>query len=105
MQRIPLLGAVGPLQFEVVQARLQSEYNAEARIEPAPYRVVRWLRHKNGDSWHWDEVNLPSGTTLANDEQDRPVLLLEDAWAERFFTNRNPDLEILSDPPDEKPTP
>jgi peptide chain release factor 3 len=98
MQRIPLLGAVGPLQFEVVQARLQSEYNAEARIEPAPYRVVRWLRHKQGNSWHWDEVNLPSGTTLANDEQDRPVLLLEDAWAERFFSNRNPDFEILSDP-------
>jgi peptide chain release factor 3 len=104
MQRIPLLGAVGPLQFEVVQARLKSEYNADARLETAPYQHVRWLRHKNGESWHWDEVNLPSGTTLANDELDRPVLLLEDAWAERFFSNRNPDLEILAEPPEDPST-
>jgi peptide chain release factor 3 len=99
MQRIPLLGAVGPLQFEVVQARLKSEYNAEARIEPAPYQHVRWIKHKTGADWHYEDVNLPSGTTLANDEQDRPVLLLEDEWAERFFSNRNPDFEILQEAP------
>ena len=29
--RGPLLGAVGPLQFEVVQYRLQTEYGAESR--------------------------------------------------------------------------
>ncbi len=32
-QRVPLLGAVGPLQFEVVQYRMQSEYGAESRLE------------------------------------------------------------------------
>ena len=32
-QRVPLLAAVGPLQFEVVQYRLQSEYGAESRLE------------------------------------------------------------------------
>src|SRR3954464_5583333 len=35
MKRTPLLGAVGPLQFEVVQYRLQSEYGAESRLESA----------------------------------------------------------------------
>ena len=29
---VPLLGAVGPLQFEVVQFRLESEYGAESRL-------------------------------------------------------------------------
>src|SRR5512139_631205 len=43
-QRVPLLGAVGPLQFEVVQYRLQSEYGAESRLEPAPWKVLRWVR-------------------------------------------------------------
>jgi hypothetical protein len=41
--KVPLLGAVGPLQFEVVQFRLQNEYGAESRLEAAPWTVVRWL--------------------------------------------------------------
>ena len=32
-QRVPLLAAVGPLQFEVVQYRLESEYGAPSRLE------------------------------------------------------------------------
>ena len=35
-QRVPLLGAVGPLQFEVVQYRMQTEYGAESRLEQPP---------------------------------------------------------------------
>ena len=34
--KTPLLAAVGPLQFEVVQFRLESEYGAESRLESAP---------------------------------------------------------------------
>ncbi len=41
--KVPLLAAVGPLQFEVVQYRLQSEYGAESRLETAPWDRVRWL--------------------------------------------------------------
>ena len=42
-QRVPLLGAVGPLQFEVVQYRMQTEYGAESRLEPGPWKVIRWV--------------------------------------------------------------
>ena len=31
-QKVPLLGAVGPLQFEVVQFRLESEYADRIKI-------------------------------------------------------------------------
>ncbi|MGH7969371.1 MAG: peptide chain release factor 3, partial [Limisphaerales bacterium] len=41
-QRVPLLGAVGPLQFEVVQYRMQTEYGAESRLEQALWKVLRW---------------------------------------------------------------
>ena len=34
---------LGPLQFEVVQFRLESEYGAASRLESAPWTVVRWL--------------------------------------------------------------
>ena len=45
--RIPLLGAVGPLQFEVLQYRLESEYGADCRLETAPWSIVRWIREKS----------------------------------------------------------
>ncbi len=38
-----LLGAVGQLQFEVVQHRLKAEYGAEARIEGSKYNLARWV--------------------------------------------------------------
>jgi D-sedoheptulose 7-phosphate isomerase len=37
-----VLAAVGPLQFEVVQFRLEIEYGAASRLESAPWTVVRW---------------------------------------------------------------
>ncbi len=41
--REPILAAVGELQFDVVQFRLESEYNTETRIERLPYTVARWV--------------------------------------------------------------
>src|SRR5260221_4350522 len=47
-QRVPLLGAVGPLQFEVVQYRMQSEYGAESRLEHGPWKILRWIAAEDG---------------------------------------------------------
>ncbi len=99
VQRIPLLGAVGPLQFEVVQYRLQSEYNAECRIENASYTMVRWLRRQDGTAFNLQETTPCSDATVALDELDRPVVLLGDTWAERTFKSRNPALDLLTEPP------
>jgi peptide chain release factor 3 len=41
--REPILAAVGELQFDVVQFRLESEYNTETRLERLPYTVARWV--------------------------------------------------------------
>jgi peptide chain release factor 3 len=38
-----LLGAVGPLQLEVVAHRLENEYAAQARMTPSNYRLARWV--------------------------------------------------------------
>ncbi len=93
LQRVPLLGAVGVLQFEVVQYRLKAEYGAESRLEHAPFTLIRWLRRKDGAEWSDREVKLPTDCLLARDEEGRPVLLLASAWEERFFSKRN-DEEI-----------
>ncbi len=92
----PLLAAVGPLQFEVVQYRLQSEYNAESRLETASWDRMRWLQPTAPIAAL--ESTLPSGTKLAFDGEQRPVLLFPSEWAMAYFQKLNKDV-ILSDVP------
>jgi len=99
VQRSPLLGAVGPLQFDVVQYRLKSEYNAESRLESVSYTMVRWAKLKDGGEWNDSKISVPSGVTLARDEFGRPVVLCADIWAERIFLSRNDGkVELSSEP-------
>jgi len=91
--RTPLLGAVGPLQFEVLKYRLESEYGAQCRVESAPWSVVRWIRAKDGAE-KLPEVTLPIGASEAKDAAGGDVALLTNAWSLGFFETKNPGLEI-----------
>lgn len=91
LQRAPLLAAVGPLQFEVVQYRLESEYGAESRFEPAPYSLARWCRAKDGSE---ARPYLPPSAALARDVADQRVVLFADDWSLRYFTERNEEFEL-----------
>jgi peptide chain release factor 3 len=94
--KTPLLAAVGPLQFEVVQFRLENEYGAVSRLESAPWTVVRWLPAdiKEDDL---DGLSLPTGSRLAYDVGKNPVVLFPNEWAANYFsqTNRNCPLSAL----------
>ncbi|MBX3403733.1 MAG: peptide chain release factor 3 [Phycisphaeraceae bacterium] len=94
--KVPLLAAVGPLQFEVVQYRLQSEYNAESRLEPAPWTMCRWIKPPplpGGTPEDW-QPDLPNDCIVATDRDNQRVLLMVDEWALRNFQKRNPDVEL-----------
>ncbi len=93
VRRVPLLAAVGPLQFEVVQFRLQTEYGAGSRLEPAPWKLMRWIA--NGSV---DEEVLPSGASLAVDVTGRFVILFVETWSLNFFVERNPDIVLSTLP-------
>jgi peptide chain release factor 3 len=97
-QRVPLLGAVGPLQFEVVQYRLQTEYGAESRLEQAPWKIPRWAVAADGASL--ETTTLPTGARLAHDAAGRPVILFTEQWACDYFTERNPKIKLSALPPD-----
>ena len=98
-QRVPLLGAVGPLQFEVVQYRLQSEYGAESRLEHASWKVMRWFRSET--SVELDEKVLPTGARLAYDVANAPVILFSTQWACDYFGERNPKIRLSALPMEE----
>jgi peptide chain release factor 3 len=46
--RHPIVGVVGALQFDVVEARLESEYGIRCRIEPMPHVAARWPVTESG---------------------------------------------------------
>ena len=86
--KTPLLAAVGPLQFEVVQFRLESEYGAASRLESAPWTVVRWLPPELRE-WDLDALSLPTGSRLAYDMGQNPVVLFANDWSANYFSETN----------------
>jgi len=88
-----LLAAVGPLQFEVVQYRLQSEYGAESRLEATPWTLLKWLEPhpslKNPSS-----LIVASGVGFGSDKFDQPIALFPNEWTMRYFLEKNPELKL-----------
>ena len=44
-----IVGVVGTLQFDVLNYRLQHEYNVEIRLEKLPYEYIRWIENTEID--------------------------------------------------------
>jgi peptide chain release factor 3 len=93
-QRVPLLAAVGPLQFEVVQYRLESEYGAPSRLESAPWETVKWLPAGITEP-DLRAIKLPTGCRLADDSDQHPVVLFPSAWTLDYFKKQNPDVPLF----------
>ena len=96
MQAVPMLGAVGPLQFEVLQARLISEYQVETRLESSPWTVVQWFDEKEPNPHRREsdppEVVLPSGCSVAKDQDGNWVVLLSSKYMVSVLHERNEHL-------------
>lgn len=96
-QKIPLLSAVGPLQFEIVQYRLQSEYGADSRLEIAPWTRARWIKPEDAQE---GLLNMTSDVRIAQDALGQPVLLFPDEWYLQYFIQHNPKVALSEYPPD-----
>jgi peptide chain release factor 3 len=92
-QQVPILAAVGPLQFEVFQYRLESEYGAEARLEATEWRFVRWV-HPSTDPALLTPGILPTGAVLADDAKGKAVILFPGDWALSYFIDKNPSVQL-----------
>ncbi len=88
-----LLAAVGPLQFEVVQARLKSEYSAESRLEPAPWTVLRWAEPHPALE-NPNEIIVASGVAFGTDKFNNPIVLFPNDWSLDYFTEKNPGIKL-----------
>jgi len=68
-----LLGAVGPLQFEIVAHRLASEYGVDALYETANISTARWLTFPDAPTRR--EFEREQAGALAADVDGNPVFL------------------------------
>ena len=100
-QRVPLLAAVGPLQFEVVQYRMQTEYGADCRLESAPWQVMRWVA-PDVTAETLEAAILPTGARLGKDAFDQNVILFNDPWSANYFSEKNPSIQLSELPFDEQ---
>ena len=86
-----IVGVVGVLQFEVLQYRLENEYNVEIRMEQLPYEHVRWIENKDIDV---AALSVTSDTKKVKDLHDRPLLLFTHPWSVQTAIDRNEGLQL-----------
>jgi peptide chain release factor 3 len=102
--KVPLLGAVGPLQFEVLQYRLESEYGAKSRLESASWSQIRWVREKDPVAAAARSIEkkpaaqLPTGGAWARDVFGHWVALLPSVWTAKYFADNNSAFEVSAVP-------
>lgn len=94
-RRAPLLAAVGPLQFDLVQFRLKNEYGTDARIEMTNWKLVRWLEKgcELGAKCHF-----PNGVESARDKNEDMVLLFPGEWHLSYFLDNNKEVKLTEYP-------
>ena len=86
--RHPIVGVVGALQFDVIAARLESEYDMKCVLEPLPHVAARWPEFPEGV-----QLQLPmSGILSVRDHRNRQVLVFQSEWALNYTIERNPDV-------------
>lgn len=90
-KRDPILAAVGQLQFEVVQFRLQNEYGVETQLELLPYTVTRWV---TGGWEALQKVGRLFNTVTVKDNWGRPVLLFRNEWNCQQVQSDHPELKL-----------
>lgn len=95
-KRDPILAAVGQLQFEVVQFRLQNEYGVETRLELLPYAIARWVV----GGWEvLQKIGRLFNTATVKDSYGRPVLLFRNEWNCQQIEAEHPELKLNTTAP------
>ncbi|HOD71643.1 MAG: Peptide chain release factor 3 [Deltaproteobacteria bacterium ADurb.BinA179] len=88
-----ILGAVGPLQFDVAMERLKHEYGAEAFYEPVDYTAARWIECSDRKILSDFEKSLQS--SLARDAGGCLTYMAPSDWRLKHTMEQWPDVVFL----------
>ena len=85
----PVLAAVGPMQFEVVAARMKAEFSVEARMEPLGYGLAR-----RTDAESADELGRQRGVEVFTRSDGVLLALVSDKWRLQYLQKEMPELTL-----------
>jgi len=86
-----IVGVVGVLQFEVLEYRLNNEYNVEIKMDRLSYKYIRWIEDQDLDI---DTLNLTSDTRKVKDLKDRNLLIFQNDWGISWALEHNKNLVL-----------
>jgi peptide chain release factor 3 len=87
-----IVGTVGALQFEVIQHRLKSEYNASASFDQLNLYKALWI--SCDDRKKLEAFMQDRNAHIALDKEERPVFLAESAWLLQMAKEKFPDIQF-----------
>jgi peptide chain release factor 3 len=87
----PLVGVVGTLQLDVLQARLQSEYGVAIGYDATPFQLARWM---TGERAVVEKFVTEQRSAIADDVDGDPVFLATSAFMMRRTAELNPGLKF-----------
>ncbi|MFP6653989.1 MAG: hypothetical protein VCB25_00060, partial [Myxococcota bacterium] len=90
-----ILGAMGPLQFDVMQHRLKTEYGVDLSLSSLPYKLARWPQA----GFNPDDVRYSERIRVVRDRDDHWALLAHSPWDFDRLLERNESL-VLAETPD-----
>jgi peptide chain release factor 3 len=93
MERDPVLGAVGQLQFEVTKHRLMSEYGVTVDFDRIAAQHARWVE---GTDLNLDRLDRPPRTACLMDVEGRPLVLFAGDWDLRMALKDFPELRFIA---------
>ncbi|MGE0615592.1 MAG: peptide chain release factor 3 [Bacteriovoracia bacterium] len=96
--RDPVLGAVGALQFEVLQHRLLAEYSVDVKMEKLGYAHARWVT----GPVDLDFFERREDSRCLLDRDGNPVLLFKSDWSLRWAEDNHKQLQFLKTAPPKK---
>ena len=88
----PIVGVVGTLQLDVLQARLAGEYGVGIGFESTPFSLARWV---DGEKTKLAGFVASNRTAMADDLDGDPVFLASSAFMMRRTSEMNPDLRFV----------
>jgi len=82
----PIVGVVGTLQLDVLQARLAAEYGVAIGFDSTPFTLARWIA---GDKAELERFLATNRSAVADDLDGDPVFLASSAFMMRRTVEQN----------------